>query len=212
METGQQRRSFAQVLQTKQQAIPVTATTSTTTSTTAPITTSTTAPTSTTISAITSSITSSTQVLKDGQKPKLKPNPTFALYEWTISIKDSYNPVTFGVIASSVDQARQLIIEQCSTTHLQKEEDNDDGDDDGDDDSEDKPLVPTQGVACGDVNYVGPFTSFGYSVDRIQQMKNEGHMYQIISRETMSTNLKREPWRVVPIGIGTTFLFTALDG
>jgi len=193
METGQQRRSFAQVLQTKQQAIPVTkiASTSSTTSTTIP----------------------STQVLKDGQKQKQKPNPTFALFEWTISIKNHYNPLTFGVIANSVDQAKQLIMERCSTTHLQKEEDNDDGDDgDGYDDGKDKPLVPTQGVACGDVNYVGPFTSFGWSIDRIQQMKNEGRMYQIISRETMRVNLEREPFSVTPIGLGTTFLFTALDG
>ena len=203
METGQQRRSFAQVLQTKQQAIPVTATTSTIATTT----TITTAPMSTPTSSITSTPTSntipSTQVLKDGQKPNL----TFALFEWTISIKNSYNPLTFGVIANSVDQARQLIMARCSTLHLQKEEDNDE-----DDDSEDKPLVPTQGVACGDVNYVGPFTSFGYSIDRIQQMKDDGLMYQIISRETMSVNLKREPFRVIPIGLGTTFLFTALDG
>ena len=63
------------------------------------------------------------------------------LYEWIIIDVESYNPTTIGVIATSIEQARNLLLGELE-----------------------RQLPFANGIAVADINFTGPWTSNALSL------------------------------------------------
>ena len=129
------------------------------------------------------------------------------LYEWIITDPDSYNPTTIGVIATSIEQAHNLLLGELE-----------------------RQLPLADGIAIADINFTGPWTSksdafllinpffqnglthFPGTMDRLVIFNQEDLSYRSISRAVLEASIATPPCRVVSIEIGTTILFSALDG
>jgi hypothetical protein len=111
------------------------------------------------------------------------------LYEWIITDPDSYNPTTIGVIATSIEQARNLLLGELE-----------------------RQLPLADGIAVADLNFTGPWTHFPGTMERLEIFNQEDLSYRSISRAVLEASIATPPCRVVPIEIGTTILFSALDG
>ena len=129
------------------------------------------------------------------------------LYEWLINDEESYNPTTIGIIATSIEQARNLLLSELE-----------------------RQFPFANGIAVADINFTGPWTSkseafllinpffqnglthFPGTMDRLAVFNQEDLSYRSISRAILEASIATPPCRVVPINIGTTVLFSALDG
>jgi len=140
--------------------------------------------------------------------------PQMALYEWVVRNPSSHNPITYGVVAYSAEEARSLIRKEYAVqAEMYKviEQAN----------QEESMLTSDEifeGIVAADVHFVGPYTSFAYNREHAAQNASaitDGYTprgVDTISRRVMEESLSYEPCRVLPIGVGTTFLFSALDG
>ena len=114
-------------------------------------------------------------------------NLPISVYEWIIDSLDTYNPTTYGIVATSVEQARNLLI-----LELERQ-------------------LPFDGITLANLHFIGPYTNFVGSVDRLYSYNEDNIPYRSISRTNLEAALANPPYRVVPIVIGTTVLFSALD-
>lgn len=108
------------------------------------------------------------------------------LYEWIIiTEEESCNSITIGVIAISIEQARNLLLSKLE---------------------QQVPLA--NGLAVADVNFLSPLTEFPETMDRLEMCNQENVSYRFISRAVLEASIATSPRRVVPIDIGTTILFS----
>ncbi len=110
------------------------------------------------------------------------------LYDWVIR-HESHYPVVLGIIATSEDQARNLLRAELETQ-----------------------LTISPGISSADVSYIGPYTGFCGTKEAVEYYQKENLPFSSISREILENSLSGPPFRVTPIYIGTVVLFTALDG
>jgi hypothetical protein len=116
-------------------------------------------------------------------------SPFIQFYEWIIQDREAYNPTTIGVIATSLEQARNLLLDKLE-----------------------KQQLLADGIAVADINFTGPYTYFPGSIDRLEMFNQDDISYRSISRAILEASIKCEPLQIVPINIGTTILFSAMDG
>lgn len=115
---------------------------------------------------------------------------TLSLYEWRILGLDSSNPTGYGVIATSVKQARNLLLGEF----------------------ERQVILSPGGITYADIDFSGPYTYFCGSKECLTANIGTDNRYTVIPRQQFMESIADQPIRTTPISIGTTLLFSALDG